>query len=405
MQQMVTLPEPSAPQGHAVDIPAHDLLVSATDDRGVICHASQDLCRITRMSRDALLGAPHKVLRHRDMPRGLFHLMWARLRAGQPVCAYIRNATGDGNHYWAFTAITPTRDGFLSVAVRPQGDLFDSAQALYAAMLAEEAQGLAPEKSADWMLARLTAEGHPDFDSYACAALNAEYARRPDIDRAGDSDVDKIARLTGLMAEAEELSQKIIFIFQQVRGEPINLRILAGRLEGAGLAIGTISKNYETMAAEMYQMVERLRCERTGLLMRMRGALMHAQANAQVATLMTLAARQSAARPDAADTSPEGREMLQDQADALSALSRAAVAEVATLGKVVPDLCRQLRRRINGLDLVKLLCRVESGRMSDVDTGLTGIIARLELAHQETDRHLAALTAIALRIDTLSKSY
>ncbi|WP_057794871.1 PAS domain-containing protein [Roseovarius atlanticus] len=406
MQQTATAPATDHPArtGTEVDFPPEQLLASATDTRGVIHYANQEFCETARMSKEYLSGAPHKVVRHPDMPRGLFHLMWERLHAKLPVCTYVKNSTADGGFYWVFATVTPTRDGYLSVRIKPRSEFFALTRDIYSAMLTEEARGLPPDKSAEWMLARLAELGYLDFDAFSYAALDAEFGIREDVDTGSDSDVGKIARLTELMDKCDTLVQEIIGIFQKVRGEPINLRILSGRLEGAGVAIGTISKNYETMSADMYQMIERLRCDETGLLVRMRTALGRAQSASQIATLMDLTVRQSAAKHDAAERNLGGREILHVQSESLSEISRSTVSEVANMGKLVPDICRQLRRRINGLDLVKLLCRVESGRMSDVDSGLVGIIRRLEEAHHQTDRHLAALSATAFQIDATSKS-
>lgn len=402
MQQAVTANEHTSKPSGEVDFPCEQLLASATDARGVIRYANQEFCNVAGMSKEELVGAPHKVVRHPDMPRGLFHLMWQRLHAKLPVCAYVKNASADGGFYWVFASITPTQDGYLSVRIKPKSEFFEFTRDIYSDMLAEEARGLPPDKSAEWFLARLAEQNHSDFEAYAFAALNAEFSMRDDVDEAAGADLEKISSLIDMMNEGDVLVQKIISIFQQVRGEPINLRILSGRLEGAGVAIGTISKNYETMSDDMYQMIERLRCDDTGLLVRMRAALAHAHSASQIAALMDLTAKQSAVKHGASERSQGGREILHAQAEALSENSRVAISEVAALGKIVPDVCRQLRRRINGLDLVKLLCRVESGRMSDIDSGLLGIIQRLEQAHQQTDRHLAALSATACQIDMTS---
>ncbi|MFN3208590.1 MAG: hypothetical protein ACE369_06245 [Roseovarius sp.] len=401
MQQTVKTTDLPPPPGAEVDYPVEQVL---TQTPVVIQYAKPGILQRSGDVEGRIWSRAHKVVRHADTPRGLFHIMWSRLKAGRPVCTYVKNTTGDGGFYWVFAIVTATRDGYLSVRIKPQSEFFRMTRDIYAEMIAEEARGLAPDKSAEWLLSKLGEHGFDDFDAYANAALQAEFALRRDIDENADADLRKIARLTELMSEAETLVHKIITVFQQVRGEPINLRILSGRLEGAGVAIGTISKNYETMSADMYQMIERLRCDETGLLVRMRAALGHARNASQIAALMDLTARQSAAKSDAASRNRGGREILHAQSESLAEISRVTVSEVAAMGKIVPDVCRQLRRRINGLDLVKLLCRVESGRMSDIDSGLVGIIHRLEEAHHQTDRHLAALSATAFQIDATSKA-
>jgi len=110
------------------DIPAEDVFFSTTDRKGVIFQANDMFVRMARRDRNQLVGAPHSIIRHPDMPAGAFHLLWNRLLDGEPVAAYVLNQAGDGSAYWAFGTIAPLGSGFLSVRCRPTRlDLFAAA--------------------------------------------------------------------------------------------------------------------------------------------------------------------------------------------------------------------------------------------------------------------------------------
>ena len=130
-----------------------DLFFSTTDDRGVITQANSVFERMSRYPMQALLGAPHNIIRHPNMPGGAFKVMWDTLNAGRPFCAYVDNLAADGSTYTVFATITPTRGGYLSVRCRPMNDaLNETAHAIYAQArpveLEARAQGASAAESA-----------------------------------------------------------------------------------------------------------------------------------------------------------------------------------------------------------------------------------------------------------------
>ena len=377
-------------------------LASATDERGIIRFANPAFQDVSGFGPDQLIGSPHKIVRHPDMPRGVFHLFWDRLKAGLPVCTYVKNRSADGRFYWVFATVTKTETGFISVRIKPQADLFELTREIYADLLIEEASGLTPEKSGAAFAKHLQNNGFERYELYMSQALHAEFSKLNISNISSLDTLRQIDDLTQLIDRAEALITNISDIFSQVGGEPINLRILAGRMEEAGAAIGTISKNYEAMAADMHHLVERLNGPKGGILVRMRDAIDRGRCSAQLAALMELIEQQSQhGSPDQQDNWAS-HELLQSQSQNLNNISRIALSEINTTGQSIPDTCRQLRRRINGLDLVKLLCRVESGRLGNTDNGLNGIIQRLEDAHNNTDLYLSELAALSFKIHSCS---
>jgi PAS domain S-box-containing protein len=87
-----------------------DLIVSKTDLKGRITYANRVFCKVASYSEKELLGAPHSIVRHPDMPRVVFKFMWDRILEGHEIFAYVKNMAKTGDHYWVFAHITPTYD-------------------------------------------------------------------------------------------------------------------------------------------------------------------------------------------------------------------------------------------------------------------------------------------------------
>lgn len=122
-----------------------DVIVSKTDLRGRITYANQEFCRLAGFSEAELLGQPHSIVRHPDMPRAVFKLLWDKLTAGSEVFAYVKNMSRNGDFYWVLAHVTPSYDmsrnivGFHSNRRVPRRDVVSNTIApLYAEVLAQE---------------------------------------------------------------------------------------------------------------------------------------------------------------------------------------------------------------------------------------------------------------------------
>ena len=116
----------STPSADETQLPleAEDVFFSITDSRGVITHANDVFVRLSGYSADDLVGSPHNIIRHPDMPGGAFALLWDALDAGLPASAYVSNRAQDGERYDVFATLVPVGDGFLSIRLRPELDDF-----------------------------------------------------------------------------------------------------------------------------------------------------------------------------------------------------------------------------------------------------------------------------------------
>jgi PAS domain S-box-containing protein len=89
------------------------IIVSKTDLKGRITYVNKLFADVSGYTEDELIGAPHSVIRHPDMPRAVFHLLWDTLGQKREIFAYVKNLTSSGDHYWVLAHVTPTfgRDG------------------------------------------------------------------------------------------------------------------------------------------------------------------------------------------------------------------------------------------------------------------------------------------------------
>ena len=116
----------------------HELFFSLTDDKGRIHYGNQVFTRVSGYEEHQLLGQPHNLIRHPDMPRGVFRLFWDYLGAQKTIAAYVKNLAADGRYYWVLAVATPSRDGYLSVRLNPSSQFFDLVKKAYAGTLAIE---------------------------------------------------------------------------------------------------------------------------------------------------------------------------------------------------------------------------------------------------------------------------
>ncbi|TQR60262.1 PAS domain-containing protein [Campylobacter troglodytis] len=124
-----------------------DFLVSKTDTRGIISYCNDEFIAISGYSEAELLGKPHSIVRHPDMPKTIFKYLWDRLREGNEVNAFVKNMAKDGSFYWVFANVVPSYSGegkllaYTSVRRRPSEDGVYFAKQFYPELLKAEANG------------------------------------------------------------------------------------------------------------------------------------------------------------------------------------------------------------------------------------------------------------------------
>lgn len=122
----------------------NDFLVSKTDLKGRITYGNRTFIEYSGFSEAELLGTQHNIVRHPDMPRGVFKYLWNTLANESECFAYVKNMSKDGGFYWVFANVTPSLnaqgqvDGYFSVRRKPRPHAIPIFSDLYRTMLDEE---------------------------------------------------------------------------------------------------------------------------------------------------------------------------------------------------------------------------------------------------------------------------
>jgi aerotaxis receptor len=118
--------------------PDQQRLISATDLKGQITYCNDIFVEVSGYPRNDLIGAPHNLIRHPDVPPAVFGHMWNTLREGKPWMGIVKNRRSNGDHYWVNAYVTPIVDmqqnviGYESVRTKPSREQIQRAETLYA---------------------------------------------------------------------------------------------------------------------------------------------------------------------------------------------------------------------------------------------------------------------------------
>lgn len=135
-------------RGDELRFDENQFIVSKTDLKGRITYANDLFIRISGYSEKELIGTPHNILRHPDMPRAVFKLLWDKVQVGDEIFAYVKNRTKSGQYYWVHAYVTPIIDtksgsiiGYHSVRRAPSEKGVSIIEPIYRKMIEAEKQG------------------------------------------------------------------------------------------------------------------------------------------------------------------------------------------------------------------------------------------------------------------------
>jgi aerotaxis receptor len=120
------------------------IIVSHTDLKGIITYVNHDFESISGFHKEELIGRPHSIIRHPDMPRSAFYDLWAVIKDGKPWQGYVKNRTKDGGFYWVDARVSPLYEegqhvGYLSVRFKPDKTAIREVGKLYTDVIKETA--------------------------------------------------------------------------------------------------------------------------------------------------------------------------------------------------------------------------------------------------------------------------
>ena len=117
-----------------------DFLVSQTDATGKIIFANDDFCKIAGYTIDEMIGKPHSLVRHPDMPKAAFKSLWDTVQNGEVWTGYVKNKTKSGGFYWVYATVYPMSDPhtgeirYMSCRRKPSKKEIEDAETMYKTM-------------------------------------------------------------------------------------------------------------------------------------------------------------------------------------------------------------------------------------------------------------------------------
>lgn len=275
------------PTGIAQNFAINETFFSTTDERGIITSGNSVFSRTSEYALEELVGSPHNLIRHPDMPRCVFALLWAEVKKRRPFAGYVKNHAKNGNHYWVFALIEADGQELLSTRIKPSCDTLETIEALYAQLLLIEEsaleQGLTPAAAINASLAELQKSLEAlGFDSYRrfsqqCTILETKSRDQIAASRAlplfpphlsveadapyqatfqnsilayqtlgkSFSSLDRFLSMgTDISKSRDELAESA----DHFRHYALNTNIAASSLGGSGATIGTITEFLHTQA-------------------------------------------------------------------------------------------------------------------------------------------------------------
>lgn len=405
--------------------PAGQALVSTTDLQGRILYCNPAFIEVSGYIREELLGQPHNMIRHPDMPEEAFRDMWQTIESGQPWSGLVKNRRKNGDHYWVMANVTPLLDGdrpvgYMSVRTLPDRQQVSEAETLYARMREAASRGgggprlqagrLAPQGVLARGLDRLQGDGHWRTQALCLLGVAGGW---------GGAQLmslwpGQLAATAAAALLAAGVSVGVAALIRRQNQEPLKAllrfanRLAAGDLTGQlptgqpGLsgrlarALNQLSVNLMAIVGDTRAGVEQLRHTSHDLASGNRNLAerTESQASSLEQTSASMAEITETVR-HSADTARDVADVARQAAD-VTARSTEAVKEVTVTVEAIADASRRIREITQVIDgialqtnLLALNAAVEAARAGEQGRGF-GVVAG-------EVRQLAQRTSVAAR--------
>ncbi len=239
-----------------------ELFFSRTCNKGIILSGNTVFQRVSQYEWSELVGKAHNIVRHPDMPRGVFYLFWQYMKNKKPIGAYVKNQSKSGSYYWVFALAMPLEEEIISVRLKPASKVLDIVQKIYAQGIENEKKGLAPEKSAKLILESIKGLGFEGYDDFMSYGLLEEYKLFTDlkIKNAAQNGVtiklshriESLNQMKNVSVGAINLAADLILQAHKGRYVPLNLQVeTAKSVDEQSLSLGAIASYFETINGEL----------------------------------------------------------------------------------------------------------------------------------------------------------
>ncbi|MDX1948909.1 MAG: PAS domain-containing protein [Rickettsiales bacterium] len=372
-----------------------ELFFSRTDERGIILSGNDVFQRISQYSWAELIKKPHNIIRHQDMPKAVFWLLWKTIKSGKPIGAYVKNKAKDGKFYWVFAIVTPVDGGFLSVRLKPSSAIFDIIKTEYKNLLEIEfSEKLSPEKSANILLVKLKEFGFSCYEDFMAIALAAETkSRNTNLNIPND---DAIIRFEEVIKSANSLlsnSKNVFTMYQRGAYIPLNLQVKSAQLGDEGKTIAVIANNYNSITNEI----------KKGIISFLDSAQeVFNSINNALFLVSTTLVQKEILQVFRTETEKDNSKII--EVELLEKIEKsyfeqaiASLSQVSRLLKKFQSDYSNIKMLSSGLQVTKVMGKVESSRVVGEKIGLLELMSDLDNLQKEISSNLKI-------IETLNKS-
>ena len=361
---------------------AEQLFFSRTNRAGLIQSANSLFQFVSEFEWADIIGAPHKLVRHPGMPRAVFHMMWSRLAAGEPLGLYVVNQSKGGNAYTVFAVAMPLEDGYISVRLKPLSEQVPVIKALYDDIAREEAQeNLEPEQSMQRLLSRINDLGFADYDAFMADSLERELlVRVAHLQKLRPHDVASLSAIQKAVETIAAAGQDLETLLKQTNQIPDNMRLQAMRLEGRDGPIGVISANYQSMTETFSDSLKDFVQAAKDAVAPVRSAKFLAATCEVIVEVARQLRTETGLREEKKDVDLRALERLASHYDDETAQAVEIVAQRAEYFKRVS---KDMRRMVFGLEMTRTMCNIERSKSSSDTDALDGVVERLQSAETQ----------------------
>jgi hypothetical protein len=258
-----------------------ELFVSRTNKKGIIQTGNNVFVRVSEYDRNDLIGKPHNIIRHPNMPRCVFKLVWTEIALDKIFVGYVKNKSKNGKYYWVLACIFPTKSGYISVRLKPTSELLTVIKALYQDVLEyEDKHGM--NEALGYLVKRINELGFKSYDHFMKHALMTELFSRDDKMKAKDAitrsngstienlflDIQQILfrvvgnfkdfsrkdfGFEGLHKQISDCANIIEGSFLNLESLSINMAIAAHNLGQDGRTLVVVANTFQKIAADVLQ--------------------------------------------------------------------------------------------------------------------------------------------------------
>lgn len=368
----------------SVEYSIEELLVSRTDERGVILSANEAFQKVAGYEHSELINAPHKIVRHEDMPKGVFWRLWDSLKAGRPIGAYVKNKTKSGQYYWVFAIVTPLEGGHMSMRIKPNPERVKEIEKTYAQMRSNESSSsMLPEESFEALGEVLENAGFQNYEDFMAGQLAANILDRNAARNAKTNvSVKPLRRILKIWQTVSQDCKVMFSAYDEFKTVPMNMQIQAGHLEDEGAALSVIASNFATIASQINNEMSQFATSVRKVNEKINDALF-------MVCVQDLLEETHHVLAGEGSTEEKEFEIIHQQKRLYCERTTAAIKEAISQLSLFFQISEVVKRNISGLSVTRVMCAIENVRFADDAEGsVSAIIEELRIFQDEVDSRM-----------------